>query len=87
MDRRLQNLLLPNIHNCWDILCFPAPSPYMCVILPTVEKDFIAQSGDPTGTGHGGCSIYGQVHGDKHKYFEDEIHDRLRHKVCRPLIL
>lgn len=30
------------------------------------------QTGDPTGTGRGGTSIYGE-------YFNDEIHPELRH--------
>lgn len=34
-------------------------------------SDFIIQSGDPTGTGHGGESFYGQE-------FADEFHQRLR---------
>ncbi|NP_001180331.1 peptidylprolyl isomerase like 1 L homeolog [Xenopus laevis] len=34
-------------------------------------KDFMAQGGDPTGTGRGGASIYG-------KQFEDEIHPDLK---------
>lgn len=36
-----------------------------------VVKDFIVQGGDPTGTGQGGDSIYGQP-------FRDEFHSRLR---------
>ena len=32
----------------------------------------MAQTGDPTGTGSGGASIYGQ-------YFEDEFHPELKH--------
>ncbi|KAK2187505.1 hypothetical protein NP493_163g02017 [Ridgeia piscesae] len=40
-------------------------------IFHRVVKDFIVQGGDPTGTGHGGDSIYG-------KPFRDEFHSRLR---------
>jgi peptidyl-prolyl cis-trans isomerase SDCCAG10 len=36
-----------------------------------VIKDFMAQTGDPTGTGTGGESVYGAP-------FEDEFHGRLR---------
>ena len=39
-----------------------------------VVKDFIVQGGDPTGTGQGGDSVYGQP-------FKDEFHTRLR--FCR----
>ncbi|XP_033118194.1 peptidyl-prolyl cis-trans isomerase-like 1 [Anneissia japonica] len=37
-----------------------------------IIKNFMVQGGDPTGTGRGGASIYGQ-------YFEDEIHPELKH--------
>ncbi|KAG4301712.1 hypothetical protein PCANB_001806 [Pneumocystis canis] len=45
---------------------------YNGVIFHRVIPDFIVQGGDPTGTGCGGSSIYG----DK---FEDEIHPDLKH--------
>lgn len=44
---------------------------YDGTIFHRVVKDFIVQGGDPTGTGHGGESIYGAP-------FKDEIHTRLR---------
>lgn len=44
---------------------------YDGTIFHRVVKDFIVQGGDPTGSGHGGESIYGQP-------FKDEIHTRLR---------
>ncbi|KAI1873935.1 uncharacterized protein JN550_003204 [Neoarthrinium moseri] len=37
-----------------------------------IIADFMIQTGDPTGTGRGGSSIYGEK-------FEDEIHPGLRH--------
>jgi len=37
-----------------------------------IIDDFMVQTGDPTGTGKGGSSIYGPM-------FEDEIHDALKH--------
>jgi peptidyl-prolyl cis-trans isomerase-like 4 len=43
-----------------------------------VEKEFIAQCGDPTNTGQGGESIFGLQGGAR--FFEDEIHDHVRHK-------
>jgi peptidyl-prolyl cis-trans isomerase-like 4 len=44
-----------------------------------VQKDFIAQTGDPENTGRGGSSIYGIVNGEKYKYFDDEVNPTLRH--------
>ncbi|KAM0733094.1 Spliceosome-associated protein CWC27-like protein [Formica fusca] len=47
---------------------------YNNTIFHRVIKGFVAQGGDPTGTGEGGESIYGQP-------FKDEFHTRLR--FCR----
>lgn len=44
---------------------------YDNTIFHRVVKDFIVQGGDPTGTGTGGESVYGEP-------FKDEIHSRLR---------
>jgi len=44
---------------------------YNGVIIHRIIADFMIQTGDPTGTGRGGTSIYGQK-------FEDEIHPDLR---------
>jgi peptidyl-prolyl cis-trans isomerase-like 1 len=46
---------------------------YDNVVFHRVIRDFMIQGGDPTGTGRGGTSIYG----DK---FEDEIHPGLKRK-------
>ena len=45
---------------------------YNDVIFHRIIPNFMLQTGDPTGTGRGGSSIYG----DK---FEDEIHPSLKH--------
>ncbi|KAG6812418.1 heme binding [Tricholoma furcatifolium] len=44
---------------------------YNGTVFHRIISDFMIQGGDPTGTGRGGTSIYGQK-------FEDEIHPDLR---------
>jgi peptidyl-prolyl cis-trans isomerase-like 4 len=44
-----------------------------------VQKDFLAQTGDPDNTGRGGNSIYGIINGEKFRYFDDEIRPQLKH--------
>ncbi|RKP07448.1 cyclophilin-like domain-containing protein, partial [Thamnocephalis sphaerospora] len=46
-----------------------------------VEKDFAAQTGDPTGTGQGGESVFSLLGKEKGapRYFPAEIHPRLKH--------
>lgn len=45
---------------------------YNQTIIHRIIPDFMIQGGDPTGTGRGGISIYGQV-------FDDEINEDLKH--------
>ncbi|KKA18739.1 Peptidylprolyl isomerase [Rasamsonia emersonii CBS 393.64] len=45
---------------------------YNNVIFHRIIPNFMIQGGDPTGTGRGGTSIYGEK-------FEDEIHPGLKH--------
>ena len=52
---------------------------YNNVLLFNVQRNFIVQTGDPTGTGKGGSSVYGLVYGPQARYFEDEITPSLRH--------
>ena len=44
------------------------------------QKGFIAQTGDPTGTGKGGESIYGIAYGDQARYFPREKIPIIKHK-------
>ncbi|KAM3722116.1 Peptidyl-prolyl cis-trans isomerase sig-7 [Dirofilaria immitis] len=44
-----------------------------------IEQNYIAQTGDPTGTGNGGESIFVYLYGDQARYFEPEAVPKLRH--------
>lgn len=44
-----------------------------------VQKDFMAQTGDPTGKGDQGESIYGILEGPSKRYFPAEINPKLKH--------
>ncbi|KAK9275091.1 hypothetical protein L1049_022350 [Liquidambar formosana] len=52
---------------------------YNGCLFHTIQKDFTAQTGDPTGTGTGGDSIYKFLYGDQARFFGDEIHLDLKH--------
>ncbi|KZC14852.1 PREDICTED: peptidyl-prolyl cis-trans isomerase-like 4 [Dufourea novaeangliae] len=45
----------------------------------SVQNNFIAQTGDPTGTGKGGESVYGIVLGEKARYYEGEQMPKIKH--------
>ncbi|XP_015946808.1 peptidyl-prolyl cis-trans isomerase CYP59 [Arachis duranensis] len=52
---------------------------YNGCLFHTIQKDFTAQTGDPTGTGTGGDSIYKFLYGDQARFFGDEIRVDLKH--------
>lgn len=54
---------------------------YNNCLFMTVEKDFIARTGDPTNTGRGGCCVHAKLPGLGHRFFKDEIHPALKHNV------
>lgn len=45
----------------------------------TIQSGFIAQTGDPTGEGSGGQSIWGLLHGKEKRYFSGENMPKIRH--------
>ena len=53
---------------------------YNFCLFHSVQRDFIAQGGDPEGTGGGGQSIWGVLKGDNYKLFEAEVAPRIKHK-------
>ena len=44
-----------------------------------VQRDFLVQTGDPTGTGKGGSSLNGLLYGEQARFFDDEVVDDLTH--------
>ncbi|KAI4323235.1 hypothetical protein L6164_022857 [Bauhinia variegata] len=52
---------------------------YNGCLFHTVQKDFTAQTGDPTGTGTAGDSVYKFLYGDQARFFSDEINIDLKH--------
>lgn len=53
---------------------------YNLCVFYKIEKNFIAQTGDPTATGRGGESIFCRLYGDQAKYFDAEFKPRLKHE-------
>lgn len=45
----------------------------------SIEQNYIAQTGDPSGSGTGGESIFGFLYGEQGRYFEPEMIPKLRH--------
>ncbi|KAG7657414.1 Cyclophilin-type peptidyl-prolyl cis-trans isomerase domain [Arabidopsis suecica] len=63
---------------CYNFLKLCKIKYYHQCLIHTV-KDFIAKTGDPTGTGTGGDSIYKLLGDDNARFFSDEIHAELKH--------
>uniref|UniRef100_A0A034V9X5 Peptidyl-prolyl cis-trans isomerase n=1 Tax=Bactrocera dorsalis TaxID=27457 RepID=A0A034V9X5_BACDO len=53
----------------------------------TIERGFIAQTGDPTGVGNGGNSIWGEVDGPDKRFFEAETIPKIYHSSAGLLSL
>ena len=51
---------------------------YNFCLFHSVQRNFIAQSGDPTGTGEGGTSVWGVVENDK-RFFDCEVVPKKKH--------
>ncbi|XP_053663004.1 peptidyl-prolyl cis-trans isomerase sig-7 [Anopheles marshallii] len=45
----------------------------------TIQSEFIAQTGDPSGVGDGGMSIWGILEGEHKRYFEGETVPKIKH--------
>uniref|UniRef100_A0A1I7XMR6 Peptidyl-prolyl cis-trans isomerase n=1 Tax=Heterorhabditis bacteriophora TaxID=37862 RepID=A0A1I7XMR6_HETBA len=45
----------------------------------SIEQNYVAQTGDPSGTGRGGESIFTFVYGDQARFFEKEDLPKMKH--------
>eukprot|EP00967_Tisochrysis_lutea_P075599 scaffold101907_cov31-Tisochrysis_lutea.AAC.3 len=52
---------------------------YNYSLFHNVQPGSLIQSGDPTGTGTGGQSVYGILYGEQARFFEHEVSRALRH--------
>ena len=52
---------------------------YNYSLFHSVQRNFIAQTGDPLGTGKGGESMWGLHKGEQFRFFEAETVPRLKH--------
>lgn len=52
---------------------------YNFCLFHSVQANFLAQTGDPTGTGLGGESIFGVLYGDNARYFEAETMPKMKY--------
>lgn len=64
---------------CLNFLKLCKTKAYNMNLFHSVQPDFIAQTGDPTGTGRGGESVFSQLYGSQAKYFEAETLPRIKH--------
>ncbi|XP_052086935.1 peptidyl-prolyl cis-trans isomerase-like 4 [Mytilus californianus] len=58
---------------------------YNFCLFHSVQRNFIAQTGDPDGNGRGGESIYGTLYGEQARYFDWEFVPKIKH-VKRGLV-
>ena len=58
---------------CLNFLKLCKIKAYNLNLFHTVQADFIAQTGDPTGTGRGGESIFSQLYGEQVRYTDEAI--------------
>ncbi|CAL8110472.1 unnamed protein product [Orchesella dallaii] len=64
---------------CTNFLKLCKTKYYNYNLFHSVQRGFIAQTGDPTGSGRGGESIYGILYGPQAKYYEAEKIPIIKH--------
>ncbi|KAL7753069.1 Peptidyl-prolyl cis-trans isomerase-like 4 [Sorochytrium milnesiophthora] len=64
---------------CLNFLKLCKAKYYNWCLFYNIQRNFAVQCGDPQGTGKGGTSVWGLIHGDGRRYFPAEIHPQLKH--------
>jgi len=65
--------------SCLNFLKLCKQKKYNLSLFHSVQSNFIAQTGDPTATGRGGESVFGDIYGQQARYFEAETNPRIKH--------
>ncbi|GFT22656.1 peptidyl-prolyl cis-trans isomerase-like 4 [Nephila pilipes] len=71
------------LNTCLNFLKLWKVKYYNLCIFHKVERNFIAQTGDPTSTARGGESIFNHLYGSQTAYFEIELKPRLINEKLR----
>jgi len=66
-------------HSCKNFLKLCKLKYYNYCLFHHIQSNFVAQTGDPTGTGSGGESIYGILTGKDARYYEGEKKPKIKH--------
>ncbi|XP_025203565.1 peptidyl-prolyl cis-trans isomerase sig-7 [Melanaphis sacchari] len=66
-------------HSCKNFLKLCKLKYYNFCLFHHVQSNFVAQTGDPTGTGSGGQSVYGILSGKDARYYEGEKKPKIKH--------
>ena len=64
---------------CQNFLKLCKTKYYNFSLFHNVQQHFMAQTGDPEGTGRGGASIFQSLYGDQAKFFEAEFLPKVKH--------
>lgn len=78
-DITVDLLIQDRPRTCFNFLKLCKMKYYNYCLFHHVEKDFIAQTGDPTGTGTGGHCVYHEISSENGKFLESEKLPKIRH--------
>ncbi|XP_013390811.1 peptidyl-prolyl cis-trans isomerase-like 4 [Lingula anatina] len=53
---------------------------YNFSLFHSIQRNLVAQTGDPTGSGRGGAAIFEKLYGEQARFFEREVKPILKHK-------